>query len=147
MKKNILFVVIIVGMLSLFITSCSSNEEGTIIELNQSSDDIALDKEAEVLSIDSNGQKEETFLEGDSKSKTVIIENMKFIPTDFDVKIGDTVEWINKDSVKHTVTFEDARFDVQVAPGESVIYTFETAGEARYFCAFHPGMAGSVVIK
>ena len=40
MEKNILFMVIIVAMLSLFITSCSSNEEGTIIELNQSSDDI-----------------------------------------------------------------------------------------------------------
>lgn len=147
MKKNILFVVIIVGLLSLFIISCSSNEEGIIIELNQSSDDIDMDKETEVLSVDSNNQKEETFLEGDSKSKTVIIENMKFIPTDFDVKIGDTVEWINKDSVKHTITFEDARFDVQVAPGESMIYTFETAGEARYFCAFHPGMVGSVVVK
>ena len=47
MEKNILFMVIIVAMLSLFITSCSSNEEGTIIELNQSSDDIDMDKEAE----------------------------------------------------------------------------------------------------
>ena len=85
-----------------------------------------------------------------STSREVVIENMRFNPPDISVSIGDTVEWVNLDNVTHTVSFEDARFDVQVPAGASVSYTFSDEDEnpeARYFCKFHPGMQGSILIE
>ena len=77
---------------------------------------------------------------------TVMIENNKFNPVDLDIKSGDTVTWINKDSAKYTVTFEDARLDQILTSGAKVSYTFTETEEARYFCQFHPGMRGSVKV-
>ena len=82
-----------------------------------------------------------------SSSREVVIENMRFNPTDISVSVGDTVEWVNLDSVDHTVSFEDSRFDVEIPAGASVSYTFSELGEARYFCSFHPGMQGSVLVE
>ena len=85
-----------------------------------------------------------------SSSREVVIENGRFNPTDIEIALGDTVEWVNLDSVDHTVSFEDARFDIEVPAGASVTYTFDSQGddpEARYFCKFHPNMRGSVLLE
>ena len=82
-----------------------------------------------------------------STSREIVIENMQFNPSDISILIGDTVEWVNLDSVSHTVTFEDARFDVVVPAGASVVYTFGELGEARYFWSIHPSMQGSVLVE
>ena len=85
-----------------------------------------------------------------STSREVVIENMRFNPPDITVSMGDTVEWINLDNVTHTISFEDARFDVEVPAGATVSNTFSDENEnpeARYFCKFHPGMQGSVLIE
>lgn len=84
-----------------------------------------------------------------STSLEVVIQNGQFNPVDISVSLGDTVEWVNLDSVDHTVSFEDARFDVEVPAGASVSYTFDDIGddaEARYFCRFHPNMRGSALV-
>mgnify|MGYP001199310940 CR=1 FL=1 len=78
---------------------------------------------------------------------TVLIENNKFIPREIDSQIGDKVTWINKDSVKHTITFEDVRLDQVLTKGAQISYTLSEKEEARYFCRFHPGMQGSVKVS
>ena len=81
------------------------------------------------------------------QTHTIFIENNKFKPIDLDIKIGDTVVWINKDSIKHTVTFEDVRVDQVLTNSAKVSHTFKEKEEARYFCKFHPGMTGSVKVS
>ena len=41
----------------------------------------------------------------------VRIKDLKFVPADITINVGDTVIWTKEDSIAHTVTSEDASFD------------------------------------
>src|ERR671916_665060 len=71
-----------------------------------------------------------------------------FNPSPVEVKVGETVTWINDDSGRHTVTSkDDGIFDSGVlGKGQSFSYTFDTAGEYPYYCEPHPNMVGTVVV-
>jgi len=82
-----------------------------------------------------------------SDTAQVVIENSKFMPTDLVVSVGTTVEWVNKDSTDHTVTFENGDLDELLPKGATGTFTFNEKGEFRYFCKLHPGMQGSVIVN
>ncbi len=87
-----------------------------------------------------------------------------YYPTVINVKVGDTITWLNDDREGHTVTsgqsagrfgwmsqkqggfgepdgiFDSGRF----MPNDSWTHTFEDAGTFSYFCTFHPWMEGIV---
>lgn len=68
-------------------------------------------------------------------------------PLRIEVQAGTTVTWTNEDSVVHTVTDVDNRFDSQlIEPGGSWSYTFDDEGEYVYYCTIHPWMKGSVKV-
>jgi plastocyanin len=68
-------------------------------------------------------------------------------PNPLEVKVGETVTWINDDSVIHTATSTDGTFDSGIMRnGQSFSYTFDTAGEYPYYCTLHPNMVGTVVV-
>jgi plastocyanin len=71
-----------------------------------------------------------------------------FSPNPVEVKVGETVTWINDDSGRHTVTSkDDGVFDSgMMGKGQSFIFTFDKAGEYPYFCEPHPNMVGTVVV-
>jgi plastocyanin len=70
-----------------------------------------------------------------------------FSPNPVEVKVGETVTWINDDSGRHTVTSKDDVFDSgMMGKGQSFSFTFDKAGEYAYFCSPHPGMVGIVVV-
>ncbi len=70
-----------------------------------------------------------------------------FSPNPVEVKVGETVTWINDDSVIHTATSTDGTFDSGIMRnGQSFSYTFDTAGEYPYYCTLHPNMVGTVVV-
>jgi plastocyanin len=70
-----------------------------------------------------------------------------FSPNPVEVKVGETVTWINDDSGRHTVTSKDGTFDSGVmGKGQSFSFTFDKAGEYPYFCEPHPNMVGTVVV-
>lgn len=70
-----------------------------------------------------------------------------FSPNPVEVKVGETVTWINDDSGRHTVTSKDGVFDSgMMGKGQSFSYTFNKAGEYSYHCSPHPNMAGTVVV-
>lgn len=70
-----------------------------------------------------------------------------FSPNPVEVKVGETVTWINDDSGRHTVTSKDGVFDSgMMGKGQSFSYTFDKAGEYPYFCEPHPNMVGTVVV-
>ncbi|MBI2669115.1 cupredoxin domain-containing protein [Candidatus Woesearchaeota archaeon] len=77
----------------------------------------------------------------------VVIENFKFSPADLEIKAGDTVEWVNKDGVAHTVTLGNGEFDEKVSVGATVTHTFTDAGNYAYHCSFHPNMRGSIAVS
>ena len=77
----------------------------------------------------------------------VVIENFKFMPADLQVKVGDTVEWVNKDSAEHIVTFENGDFSEKLPAGGKASFTFTQKGSFGYFCSVHPGMRGVVVVN
>ena len=90
---------------------------------------------------------EDTDVAVSSGTAQVVIENSKFMPTDLVVSVGTTVEWVNKDSVDHTVTFENGDLDELLPKGATGTFTFNEKGEFRYFCKLHPGMQGSVIVN
>jgi plastocyanin len=70
-----------------------------------------------------------------------------FSPNPAEVKVGETVTWVNDDSGRHTVTSKDGVFESELmGKGQSFSYTFDKAGEYPYYCSPHPHMAGTVVV-
>lgn len=79
---------------------------------------------------------------------TVEMKEMCFTPTVLHVKPGDTVTFVNRDQMQHTVTGTAFAFGsyTGLTPGESAVYKFTTNGVYAYSCIFHPGMTGAVVV-
>jgi plastocyanin len=76
----------------------------------------------------------------------VMVEDFKFLPADLEVKAGDTVEWTNKDSAEHTITFDDGSANEKLPAGGTVSHTFTKKGTFTYYCALHPKMVGTVAV-
>lgn len=77
---------------------------------------------------------------------TVIIEGYKFQPAEITIQSGETVTWINRDSVRHTATgdsFDSGLF----GKGESFQQAFDAAGTYDYICTPHPYMKGKVIVE
>ena len=72
----------------------------------------------------------------------------RFSPEAITVPDGTEVTWTNNDQFTHNVRLLDDGGDIlQMAPGESVSFTFTGPGEHRYDCSFHPNdMQGLVVV-
>jgi plastocyanin len=80
-------------------------------------------------------------------------ESLTFSPSVVVVIVGvnNTVEWINNDTVLHSVTSspgDPASFDSNVNPdGGTFTYQFTQAGTYTYFCRFHSWMHGEVIVE
>ena len=97
---------------------------------------------------------EETIVEGETVStpttgevNQVVIENFKYSPFTMEVNVGDTVEWVNKDSAAHTVTMSTLNVDENLPQGATFTYTFTEKGTYEYRCRFHAGMKGKVIVS
>lgn len=82
-------------------------------------------------------------------SYRIKIENFDYSISIIEIRVGDTVFWENFDSVKHTVTSEDAGplNSTLLAKDEIYFYTFNETGVYPYFCKLHPYMKGMIVVK
>lgn len=79
-----------------------------------------------------------------AKTYQVVVKDMEFSPAHIKISAGDTVEWINKDAVDHSVTAKDKSVDVEIAAHATQHFTFQQAGKLSYFCRYHPNMVGNV---
>lgn len=77
---------------------------------------------------------------------TVVMANMSFGKLPGNVKVGDTIVWVNRDTVPHTATARDKSFDVRVQQGQSVSMVVKKAGNIAIFCIYHPAMRGTLAI-
>ena len=50
----------------------------------------------------------------------ITMQDLVFAPAEVAAKVGDTIEWINKDAFVHTATARNGDFDVNIAPKKTV---------------------------
>jgi len=81
---------------------------------------------------------------GGGREFTVQMDNMSFGRLPQDAKVGDTIVWVNNDTVQHTVTARDGSFDVRLQPGKRGRSVLTKAGTIGLYCIFHPMMRGSL---
>jgi plastocyanin len=77
---------------------------------------------------------------------TVTMAQMRYGPIPGDLKVGDRIVWVNKDTVAHTVTARDRSFDVRIDPGQRATQTLTKAGTFAFYCILHPTMRGTLKV-
>jgi plastocyanin len=87
---------------------------------------------------------------GSSSGNTVTIDmkNIKFAPQNATVKVGQTVKWVNQDTVDHDVQAKsgaDFKSDL-FGNGKSFDWKADKAGTVSYVCTVHPGMVGTLKV-
>jgi plastocyanin len=76
----------------------------------------------------------------------ITIDNLVFAPAQVSAKVGDTIEWINKDVFAHTATARNGDFDVVTPPKKTVTSILRKAGAIEYYCRYHPNMKAVLTI-
>jgi len=72
-----------------------------------------------------------------------------YTPDNITVVLGvnNTVEWVNKDDMSHTVTAVDGSFDSgEIKANSNFTHTFTQAGTYPYLCVYHHWMHGIVIV-
>lgn len=81
-------------------------------------------------------------------TEKVSVDNFSFEPKALTVPVGTRVTWTNHDDVPHTVTSTDHAFSSKAIDTDGQFsYVFTKAGTYTYFCALHPHMKATVVVK
>jgi plastocyanin len=81
-------------------------------------------------------------------SQTVGIKEFKFAPAALTVPRGTTVTWVNHDEEPHTVTSATGAFaSTGLVKDDSFAQTFSKPGTYQYFCALHPHMNATVIVR
>lgn len=75
----------------------------------------------------------------------VVIDKLVFSPTEINAKVGDTIEWVNKDILAHTATVH-GDWDVMIAANKPASVVLKNAGAVEYYCRFHPNMKGRIIV-
>src|SRR5512138_2459294 len=69
----------------------------------------------------------------------VEIKGMAYAPAEVTVTAGDTIVWVNRDIVPHTVTGEARQFDSGgLSPAAEWSLVARDPGRISYTCTFHP---------
>jgi plastocyanin len=76
----------------------------------------------------------------------ISMEKLEIAPAEASAKVGDTIEWINKDVLAHTATARDGDFDVMLQPKKSATFVLKKAGTIDYYCRFHPNMKARLIV-
>jgi plastocyanin len=83
-----------------------------------------------------------------SSAVAVGIKEFAFAPAALTVPVGTTVTWTNHDEEPHTVTSATGAFrSAGLSNEETFAQTFTRPGAYQYFCALHPHMKATVIVK
>ena len=77
---------------------------------------------------------------------TIVMENLVISPAEVSAKVGDTIEWVNKDVLAHTATARNGDFDVMLQANKTGSFVLKKAGNVDYYCRFHPNMKATLKI-
>jgi plastocyanin len=76
----------------------------------------------------------------------ISMENLVIAPAEASAKVGDTIEWVNKDIFAHTATARNGDWDVTLQPKKTVTLVLKKAGSIDYYCRFHPNMKATLTV-
>ena len=76
----------------------------------------------------------------------IVMNDLVVSPAEVSARVGDTIEWINKDVFAHTATARNGDFDVKMPPKKTVTSVLKKAGSVEYYCRFHPNMKAMLTI-
>ena len=87
--------------------------------------------------------------------RMIVIDQLAFMPAETSMPQGGVVQWMNEDSVDHTVTSgregqggEGDLFDSGVlAPGDMYCLEFSGTGSFPYHCEFHPATMNNGMVS
>jgi len=80
----------------------------------------------------------------------VRMNDLKYEPAALTVRVGQTVTWVNTDTVVHdVVNAQEGEEPASPLFGEGRTYAFTARepGTIRYVCTVHPGMEGSLTVQ
>ena len=152
LKRNMSHIVMI-GLLSLFLTSCTQSS-GTEYQESRPSAPATASPNANMGMSNMNMPANQTspasknMQAAAAAANQVVIENFSFVPATLTVKAGTKVTWINRDDVPHTVNENDKRFKSgPLDTDDQFSYTFSDPGTFNYFCSLHPKMTGQIIVQ
>lgn len=70
----------------------------------------------------------------------IVIQDLVFAPPEVSAKVGDTIEWVNRDAFAHTATARNGDFEVIRPPKKTVMSVLSKTGTIEYYCRYHPNM-------
>lgn len=82
----------------------------------------------------------------DAATITITMEKLVISPAEVSAKVGDTIEWVNKDVLAHTATAQNGDFDVMLPANKSGSFVLKKAGTVPYYCRFHPNMKATLTV-
>jgi plastocyanin len=84
----------------------------------------------------------------DARTQVVAMEDYCYSPSVVRINPGQSITWVNRDFDAHTVTGVAGAWGEYAELGREarVTNSFAEPGVYPYFCAFHPGMVGAVVV-
>ncbi len=116
--KTALLVAVVMGVL--LIAGCTANQAGDTGEREQRTGAPASDASVETDAV-----------------YQVVIDETGMNPVDLEINVRDSVEWLNNDNIRHTISFVEGQVDEILPPGGSVLYTFTRPGEFAYASQFN----------
>ena len=81
---------------------------------------------------------------------SISIDNFTFAPAQVTVVAGTRVTWVNNDDIPHVVVDAKDPRAMKSPPldtGDRFAFTYAKPGTYRYFCALHPHMQGTVIVR
>jgi plastocyanin len=76
----------------------------------------------------------------------VVVDKLVFTPAEVTAKVGDTIEWDNKDALAHTATANDNSWNVPLPPHKKGSVVLTKTGSFDYYCKLHPNMKGKLTV-
>ena len=70
----------------------------------------------------------------------IVMDDLVFSPAEASARVGDTIEWVNRDAFAHTATARNGDFDVILPPKKTITSVLSKAGVIEYYCRYHPNM-------
>jgi plastocyanin len=76
----------------------------------------------------------------------ITMDDLVIAPAEASAKVGDTIEWINKDILAHTATARNGDWDINMPAKKTVTSVLKKAGTIEYYCRFHPNMKATLTV-
>lgn len=85
---------------------------------------------------------------GDTSAVTAEMRMLAFTPQHIRIRAGESVTWVNRDPLEHTVTADDGSWTSPLLGGGGRYRrTFSQPGRYTFHCTPHPQMTGVVIVE